>query len=306
MEGAAASAFQARSAFQQDILFAFGGGDPRITIAVLDGPVDRTHECFRGARLVPVEGAGHLRSHDSRAVARGSHTASVIFGQPCSSVEGIAPLCRGLIVPIFTDQVGCSSQGLARAIILALGHGAQVIHVGVGLFDLTDDRDPLLTRAIAMCRRRNVLIVAAAGGEGCLDLNQPEWGASLLAVRALEEFNLLRSGGDPEQEAGRRVIAVPGAHIVGAALEGGVGRCSGATGAAALLTGLIGVLLGRQLRDSRTPDPLAIRAALLRVAARDSVIGSCVLRTRGDIARVVAGFGFRRTSDQRFPFDLSA
>ena len=192
MEGAAASTSQARSAFQQDILFAFGGGDPRVTVAVLDGPVDRTHECFRGARLVPVEGARRTRGHDSRAVARGSHAASVIFGQPCSSVEGIAPLCRGLIVPIVTDQLGCSSQGLARAIILALGHGAQLIHVGAGRFDPTDDRDPVLTKAIAMCRRRNVLIVAAAGSDGP-DLDHAGWGASMLEVRALEDVGSQQS-----------------------------------------------------------------------------------------------------------------
>jgi hypothetical protein len=306
MEGAAASAFQARSAFQQDILFAFGGGDPRVTIAVLDGPVDRTHECFRGARLVPVEGARRARGHDSRAVARGSHSASVIFGQPCSSVEGIAPLCRGLTVPIFVGESGCASQGLARAIILALGHGAQVIHVGAGRFEASDESDLLLTKAIAMCRRRNVLIVAAVGGgDDCPDLNSAGWGASVLAVRALEELGLQRTSSAPEDEFGERVIAIPGAHIVGAALEGGVGRCSGATGAAALLTGLIGVLLGRQLGGGRTVDPVAIGEALLRVAVDDPATGSRVLRSRDDIARVVDGFGFR-DRNRRFPFDLSA
>jgi len=302
MQGAAASAFQARSAFQQDILFAFGGGDPRVTIAVLDGPVDRTHECFRGARLVPVEGARPVRGHDSRAVARGSHTASVIFGQPCSSVEGIAPLCRGLIVPIFIGERGCASQGLARAIILALGHGAQVIHVGAGRFKPSDENDPLLAKAIAMCRRRNVLLVAAAGSDGCCDLDRAGWGASVLAVRALEE----PSDGAPSDDDGVRVIAVPGADIVGAALEGGVGRCSGADGAAALLTGLIGVLLGRQVRDGRAADPLAVREALLRAAVDDPSTGGGVLQTRVDLERVVDGFGFRRERNRRFPFDLSA
>jgi hypothetical protein len=306
MQGAAASAFQARSTFQQDILFAFGGGDPRVTIAVLDGPVDRTHECFRGARLVPVEGARRPRGHDSRAVGRGSHTASVIFGQPCSSVEGIAPLCRGLTVPIFAGERGCASQGLARAIILALGHGAQVIHVGGGQFERSDASDPLLAKAIAMCRRRNVLIVVAAGSDGCCDLDQADWGASVLAVRALEEIGLQPGWGALNQDDGSGVIAVPGANIVGAALEGGVGRRSGANGAAALLVGLIGVLLGRQVAEGRAADPLAISAALLGVAPNDAATGIRVLRSRDDIADVVAGCGFRRERDRRFPFDLSA
>jgi len=306
MEGAAASAFQARSVFQQDMLFAFGGGDPRVTIAVLDGPVDRTHECFRGARLVPVEGARRARGHDSRAVARGSHTASVIFGQPCSSVEGIAPLCRGLVVPIFVGERGCASPGLARAIILALGHGAQVIHVGAGRFEPSDASDPLLAKAIAMCRRRNVLIVAAAGGDRCGDLDRAGWGASVLAVRALEECGSRQNANASNEHGGGRVITIPGADIVGAALEGGVDRCSGANGAAALLTGLIGVLLGRQVREGRVADPLAIREALLRGASQDAVTGTRVLRTRDDLERVVDGFGFRRERGRQFPFDLSA
>jgi hypothetical protein len=306
MESAAASAFQARSAFQQDVLFAFGGGDPRVTIAVLDGPVDRTHECFRGARLVPVEGAARARHPDSHAVARGSHSASVIFGQPCSSVEGIAPLCRGLSVPIFTGEGGCASQGLARAIILALGHGAQVIHVGACRFESSDENELLLTKAIAMCRRRNVLIVAAMDSDGGCDLEQAKWGASVLAVRALEDIGLRQSHGAPQQDVGGHVIAVPGADIVGAALEGGVGRRSGATGAAALLTGLIGVLLGRQVRDGRCADPLAIREALLRVAVDDAATEERVLQSRDDIVRVIDGFGFYRERDRRFPFGLSA
>jgi subtilisin family serine protease len=304
MQGAAASAFQARSVFQHDILFAFGGGDPRVTIAVLDGPVDRTHECFRGARLVPVEAAGRARGPDGRAVARGSHSASVIFGQPCSSVEGIAPLCRGLSVPIFTGEGGCASQGLTRAIVLALGHGAQVIHVGGGRFEPSDTSDPLLKKAVAMCRRRNVLIVAAAGSDGCCDLDRAGWGSSVLAVRALEEVGAGQSCAAAAEDIGGRVIAIPGANIVGAALEGGVGRCNGATGAAALLAGLIGVLLGRQLGEGRAADPLAIREALLCFAAVDAT-GNRVLRSRGDIARVVKGIGFRERG-RRFPFDLSA
>jgi hypothetical protein len=32
-----------------------GGGDGRITIAVLDGPVDLAHPCFAGARLTELQ-----------------------------------------------------------------------------------------------------------------------------------------------------------------------------------------------------------------------------------------------------------
>ena len=80
-------------------------GDPRIRVAVLDGPVDTSHACFQGAKLERVstlvqEGAsagGAMASH-------GTHVASLLFGQPGSPVEGIAPSCRGLIAPVFSDE----------------------------------------------------------------------------------------------------------------------------------------------------------------------------------------------------------
>jgi subtilisin family serine protease len=156
--------------FQQEILFAFGGGDSQITIAVLDGPVDRTHDCFRGARLTPLETAAS-KGADGHATAQGTHIASLIFGQPCSSVEGVAPLCRGLSAPIFADdRPGCSQTELAEAIVMALDHGAHIIHVSGGLFEGRRQPTAELTAAVARCNDHNALIVAGAGRDGCASL----------------------------------------------------------------------------------------------------------------------------------------
>lgn len=307
MEGAAASAYQPSSAFQKDVLFAFGGGDPRVTIAVLDGPVDRTHECFRGARLTPLEAVTRMREPEGRALASGSHTASVIFGQPCSSVEGIAPLCRGLLIPIFDDSgAGCSPRLLARAIFIAIEHGAQVIHVSSGRFDDTDECDPVLAEALAMCRRRGVLIVVAADRATCGHLIDSSAYFPLLAVQSWGGEMLRQTRGKAVARLPQDAVVLPGAHVVGAALEGGVARRSGATCAAALLTGLVGLMLSRQLRDGRRADPLAVRDALLRDGlGSEAGTRPSVFLTRSDIARVVDRFGFRRPRTARFPFDLT-
>ena len=75
-------------------------GDPGICVAVLDGPVDLSHPCFAGANVRRLDtlvedpaGRGQMSLH-------GTHVASLIFGQPGSSVFGIAPKCRGLILPV--------------------------------------------------------------------------------------------------------------------------------------------------------------------------------------------------------------
>lgn len=78
-------------------------GNPRICVAVLNGSVDQSHPCFNGANLTRlptlVSGVAEPRS----ASQHGTHVASVIFGRHDSPVLGIAPNCRGLIVPVFAD-----------------------------------------------------------------------------------------------------------------------------------------------------------------------------------------------------------
>lgn len=298
----------ATSAFQKDLLFAFGGGDPRITIAVLDGAVDRTHECFRGARLIPLHIGPRSQGLDGDTTASGSHVASVIFGQPCSSVEGVAPLCRGLIVPIFADDDRDSTQReLARAIFLAVDQGAHVIHVSGGRFAPTGRLDPVLAEAIEMCDRRNVLIVTAGGNAGCDELVELADAAPVLAVLTLEYYRRrLRLPGPIATKA----LVIPGSNIVGAASEGDVVRRSCANAAAALVSGLVGLLLSRQVERGAAPDPHGVRGTLLKSAGSRTPYGPpqrCrLLGERAQVQAVVdrMGLGIDRAAIP-FPFNLS-
>src|SRR3954447_16872880 len=86
--------------FMKTIPLLLGKGSPAVTVAVLDGPIDLTHDCFRGAQLRLLETVASATAADGGATAHGTHVTSLIFGQPASSVEGLAPLCRGLIIPI--------------------------------------------------------------------------------------------------------------------------------------------------------------------------------------------------------------
>ena len=105
-------------------LWATTVGDPRICIAVLDGPVDREHPSFRGANLTEIETLASDVAVSGPSIEHGTHIASILFGQHDGPVKGIAPQCRGLIVPIFRDvvegsPVPCSQVDLARAIVQA-------------------------------------------------------------------------------------------------------------------------------------------------------------------------------------------
>jgi hypothetical protein len=82
-------------------LWALTQGDPAITIALLDGPVSLDHPCFQGAQLESLSTLVSDQAGNGRISSHATHIASMIFGQHGGVVPGIAPWCRGLIVPIY-------------------------------------------------------------------------------------------------------------------------------------------------------------------------------------------------------------
>src|SRR5262245_4295064 len=154
-------------------------GDERIRIAVLDGPVDAGHPCLAGARLSSlgpqeVQGAGR-----GQAAEHGTHIASILFGRHEEGcVWGVAPGCSGLIAPLFEDDGAgivrpASQLALAAAIRDAVEAGAQVINVSGGQLQDPRRAHPELKDAVRLCHAREVLLVAAAGNDGCECLHVP-------------------------------------------------------------------------------------------------------------------------------------
>jgi cyanobactin maturation PatA/PatG family protease len=265
-----------------------GRGDDRICIAVLDGPVDRSHPCFRGANLTELQTLVPRGPYTGHASAHGTHVASVIFGQPGSPVAGIAPACRGLVIPIFADaapgaDLTCSQLDLARAILLAIENGAHVINISGGQLTPSAEPEPFLAQAIESCAKHNVLIVAAAGNDGCECLHVPAAAPSVLAVGAMDQAgNPLTSSNWGNAYRSQGILA-PGADVLGAVPGGGTARKSGTSFAAPLVSGLVGLLASRQVQGGQAPDPHAIRTTLLKSAA------PCLPGTSDDCRKFLAG-----------------
>lgn len=282
-------------------------GDPRICIAVLDGPVDQSHPCFEGADLTQLQTLVSDSDKSGSISQHGTHIASIIFGQPSSSIPGIAPRCRGLIVPVFADGKGeslvpCSQLDLARAITQAVEQGANVINISGGQLTRSSEPDPFLANAIQLCRDRNVLIVAATGNDGCACLHLPAAIASVLAVGAMNARSQpmgFSNWGEAYQTNG---ILAPGENILGAVPGGGTKAMSGTSFATPIVSGIVALLLSLQLKQGRNPDPKAVGESILQsalpcpelsskcqrfLAGSLNVPGAYALITKGEISAMI-------------------
>jgi cyanobactin maturation PatA/PatG family protease len=264
-----------------------GRGDGRVCIAVLDGPVDASHPCFQGAKLTLLSTLVDPILPGGRAAAHGTHVASIIFGRPGSEVSGIAPDCRGLVVPIFSDEargegLACSQLDLARAILLAIENGAHVINISGGQLTPSGEPEPMLAQAIESCQRRNILVVAAAGNDGCECLHVPAAAPSVLVVGAMDrDGNPLASSNWGEAYRTQGILA-PGKDVLGA-IPGGTARNTGTSFAAPFVSALVGLLLSEQIKRGEAADPHAVRTALLNSAVR------CLPGTAVDCRKFLVG-----------------
>jgi hypothetical protein len=217
--------------------------------------------------------------------AHGTHIASVIFGQPDCLASGVAPGCRGIIIPIFSDERdGPASQSdLARAINAAVEAGAHVINVSGGELINSGGADPLLASAVQNCSDAGVLVVAAAGNDACRCLHVPAALPSVLAVGATDGQGLPLPSSNWGDAYRSRGILAPGENILGAAPGRGFRLATGTSFATPIVSAVVALFLSLQLKQGLVPDAQAVRDLLLSSAiACDPAGGS-------DCQRFLAG-----------------
>lgn len=264
-------------------------GVQTVCVAVLDGPVDLTHPCFSGSSISQIPTLAVVGNESGAAAAHGTHVASVIFGQHGGPVKGISPACRGLVVPIFGEfndgePVPCSQVDLARAINLAIQSGADVVNISGGQYSPTGTAHPILADAIRKCHDSNVLLVAAAGNQGCDCLHIPASLPAVLPVGAMDRDGSPVSFSNWGEAYRSRGVLAPGADIPGALAGGGVSHATGTSYATPIVSGLVALLLSAYLkRHGRKPSAMQVRDAIL-----SSTLG-CDEQPTEDCRRLLAG-----------------
>jgi hypothetical protein len=246
-------------------------GDPRIRIAVLDGPVDLHHPSLATSTLKNDDCASRTRGEG--VLRHGTHIASLIFGQHSSPVKGVAPNCSGMILPIF-DDVGSTSQvQLAYRINQAIEAKASIINISAGQLSESGVPHPLLESALQLCKKTRTLVVAAAGNEGSACAHVPGASPMVLVVGATDEYGQPTRFSNWSELYVSHGIVAPGVELLGAGLEGKLESQSGTSHAAAIVSGVAGLLLSMQLKNGRNPDPEAIRDLLLQTSDRRTIPG---------------------------------
>ncbi|MEM7050987.1 MAG: PatA/PatG family cyanobactin maturation protease [Acidobacteriota bacterium] len=275
------------------------GGDPEIRIAILDGPVNRHHRSLVEASLEYAETVtedleGHLAEH-------GTHVTSLLFGQ--GDPRGLAPACSGLVLPIYPVDGGqlraCSQADLAAALDRAREHRVDVINISGGeLRPSVDDSHPLLKAAVERCVDAGILVVAAAGNDGCDCQLTPAALPGVLAVGAEGDDGqplAFSNWGDAYREQG---LLAPGANLSGAAPQGGEIERSGTSFATAVVSGVAALLMSYEHQHGRRLDGTAVRTLLLDTARPCPVEGDACRRFLA--GSIDAAAAFERLASSRF------
>jgi cyanobactin maturation PatA/PatG family protease len=256
------------------------GGIRSVKIGIIDGLPDLAHPALHGAEVEILD----MMVPDGCRVPdpHGTGICSVIFGQS-DAIRGIAPGCSGLILPIFfgshaEDRPRPASQlDLARAITFALEQGVSIINVSAGQKVITPVADAHLDQALQHCAERRVLVIAAAGNDGCACFHLPAAIASVLAVGAVGGDGQpmdVSNWGDPYRQNG---ILAPGEGLTIATPSGGLGTATGTSYATAVVSGVAALLLSVARREGYHLDPSDVQRILIESASpcRLSGEGAC-------------------------------
>jgi cyanobactin maturation PatA/PatG family protease len=243
-------------------------GSSDICIAILDGFADLSHPCFQGVQLEILPTLIEQSPEIGAMSIHGTHVASLILGQNHGVFQGLAPKCRGLIIPIFSNDKArkLSQLDLARAINQAVEHGAHIINISGGELSESGEADAFLVNAIQSCQDNNVLIIAAAGNNGCECLHVPAALPSVLSVGAMDTNDMpldFSNWGESYQSQG---IMAPGDNILGAFPGGSFVAKSGTSYATPIVSGIAALLLSLQIQRGDKPNPHEVRDALLKSA----------------------------------------
>jgi cyanobactin maturation PatA/PatG family protease len=193
-----------------------------------------------------------------------THISSTILGQHGSPVEGIAPNCTAINIPIsFAGDDFISFVNLTHAINEALKAEVNIVHIAACHPTQSGMAQEIFARAVKQCQDSNILIVAPGGNDKgecwCIPSILPD----VLTVGAMRDdgqpFKFSNYGGEYQHKG----VMANGENILGAnpGTDEPV-REKGTSCAAPIVTGISALLMSMQLQ----PNAETVRQAILKSA----------------------------------------
>jgi thermitase len=198
----------------------FTKGDESVIVAVLDTGVDKDNQDLADRVMAEVNFSNSPTSDD--LCGHGTHMAGTI--------AAVAPGCRLMNVKVADDTGKCEPAVVAKGIIWAADHGAEVINLSLAMEASSD-----LEEAVNYAWNRGAILVAAAGNKGTSKPSYPAYYENCLAVAGTNEDDslaLLSSYGDWVD------LAAPGFNIYSELPGSQYGYKTGTSSAAAHVSGV--------------------------------------------------------------------
>lgn len=213
-----------------------------IVVALIDTGVDRAHETLLAARVrsLSVLNAGGPDPGD-----HGTQMAGLLVAH--GALTGIAPAAELLAIEAFTPSgrgtgpARSHTLAVAKALDRAAQEGAKVVNLS-----FAGGADPLISETLGALVGRGVVLIAAAGNHGPgAPPAYPAAHPGVIAVTATDAQDALF------EQANRGdyiALAAPGVDVVAPGAGGRYGIISGTSAAAAHVSGVAALILGRHPR----------------------------------------------------------
>jgi thermitase len=245
-------------------------GDEHIVIAVVDTGVDLDHPDVR-RRLTNGYNVIENNNFPDDDNGHGTHVAGIIASET-NNREGVAGITwYNKIMPI--KSIGIEGYGtsfdIAKGIIWAVDHGADVINLSLGNYQ----HSSLLEVAVDYAYDHNVVLIAAAGNENTSQPSFPAAYPQVLGVAAID-YTGRRA---PFSNYGDYIdVTAPGVQIASTFFNQQYAALSGTSMASPHVAGLAGLLLSvnPNLTNREIMDIIKNTAYDLGIPGTDNDFGS--------------------------------
>lgn len=189
---------------------------------------------------VPVSLAENFTLDDSEDSGHATFVGSIIFGDG-DSIRGVCPGATSCFCKVFSGNAA-KPETVAEAIDYAVNiWGVDVINLSLG-FSGDSECNKLLRNSCEKALLNGVVLVASAGNTG----GKVFWPAALQGVIGVGASNGFSR--EKYSNLGDVNVVAPGTNLCGLDSDGSVKRSSGTSFSAAVITGLVALLIARRRR----------------------------------------------------------